>query len=676
MKPEQRIEILREQIRKHDHAYYVEADPTISDREYDELFLELQQLEKAHPELLSTDSPTQRVGGTPLKSFDQVQHAVPMLSLANTYSEEELLEFDKRVRGLLEGQKFQYVAELKYDGVAVAVQYRDGRLFLGATRGDGTVGDDITANLRTVQSLPLKIRPTEYEGKELSDFEVRGEAYMLNSDFLKLNEEREEQGEKTYANPRNTTAGTLKQLDPREVAKRSIQVVCYYLYAPQHNLKSHSENMQLLKKMGFPVSAYSKQCNDIQEVFDFINHIASIRESLAFQIDGIVIKVDSMRQQDELGTVARSPRWAIAYKYEAQKAQTILRDITIQVGRTGAVTPVAELEAVALAGSTIQRATLHNADYIEELDLRVGDTVIVEKGGEVIPKVSGRVLEKRPMDSQPFEFPSHCPCELHTVLHRPEGEANYYCVSAECPWQIRRRLEHFASRKAMDIEGLGEKVVEEFVQRSIVKSIADIYDVHKHVDVIKTLDGWGQRSIDKLLAGIEKSKEQPYSRVLFALGIRFVGEGTAKVLARAFPRYEDLRVATLEQLCEVNEIGDRIARSIIEFFSDESEQEMVQRLISAGLKFEQEQTQTQSNVLASNTFVLTGELSSMTRTKAGEYLESLGAKVSGSVSKKTSFLVAGESAGSKLTKATELGVTVLNEEQFLALLKSHGIELP
>ncbi|MBL8000121.1 MAG: NAD-dependent DNA ligase LigA, partial [Candidatus Kapabacteria bacterium] len=503
-------------------------------------------------------------------------------------------------------------------------------------------------------------------------FEVRGEVYLAREDFEHLNEQRLAAGHEAFANPRNTTAGTLKQLDAREVAKRPLQFVAYFLYADGIPLQSHSGNIAILQSLGFPIGMMPTRCSSINDVMQFIDTYESKRFELPFQIDGIVLKVDSLRQQEELGFVARSPRWAIAYKYEAQKATTLLKNITLQVGRTGAVTPVAELEPVLLAGSTISRATLHNEDYIRSLDLRIGDTVVIEKGGEVIPKVSAVILEKRPLNANSYHIPHFCPCDMKSELHRPDGEANYYCVASGCPWQIRRRIEHFASRKAMDIEGLGTKVVDELVTLGLIQSLDGLYNLHRHVDVLAERDGWGKRSIDKLLAAIEGTKSQPYQRVLYALGIRFIGEGTAKIVARAFPSLDVLRSATKEQLLAVNEIGERIADSLLEFFADESEQKMIACLVEAGLQFSQEAVGQQSTVLQGQTFVLTGELTSMTRARAGELIELHGGKVSSSVSKKTSYVVAGESAGSKLQKAQELGVSILNEEEFLALLERSG----
>jgi len=495
-KAESRINELRELIRKCDYAYYTEAQPFISDREYDKALEELIQLEKDNPALIIPDSPTQRVGGEPLKEFTTVVHDKPMLSLANTYSREEVTDFDRRVREILGDQPFKYVVELKYDGVACSLRYSKGKLSIGATRGDGISGDDITRNIRTIRSIPFSVQNNEIDGKILEDFEVRGEIFLHQDDFLKINEQRTEFGEKTFANPRNLTAGTLKLLDSKIVATRPLKMVCYYLDTSDITLTSHSENVLLLKKMGFPVSNYSRICGNIDEIFEFINEWELNRNELPFQIDGIVIKVDSLNQQKLLGFVARSPRWAIAYKYEAEKTSTLLKDITLQVGRTGVVTPVAELEPVFLAGSTISRATLHNYDYISERDIRIGDIVIIEKGGEVIPKVTSVVMEQRPANAVKFEFPELCSCHLHSPLARPEGEAAYFCNHPECPWQLKRRIEHFASRNALNIEGLGEKVVEQLVELGYLKNIADVFDLKNFRDELIKLDRWGEKSTD------------------------------------------------------------------------------------------------------------------------------------------------------------------------------------
>lgn len=668
---EQRAMELRNLLHSADHAYYVEAHPIMSDREYDALFKELESLELAYPELCSPDSPTQRVGGAPLKEFNQVAHKKPMLSLGNTYSEQEVRDFDQRVTDGLDNPIHPYVCELKVDGVAISLIYRNGILHQAITRGDGEVGDEITANIKTIKELPLKIHENPFN-TDIEEMEIRGEVYMEDAAFIALNAQRESDGEKTFANPRNLTAGTLKQLNSKEVAKRPLKIVCYYLDANrEETLISHAENLSLLKHMGFPTSAYSRKVEDIQQVMSFINEWEKQRESLPFGIDGIVVKVDSIPQQRILGSVARAPKWAIAYKYEAQKAETVLRDITYQVGRTGIVTPVAELEPVFLAGSTISRATLHNEDFIKSLDIRIGDTVIVEKGGDVIPKITGFNSSKRLTDAPAFEFAHQCPCPLETPLHHVEGEVQYLCLHPECPWQIRRRLEHFASRDAMNIDGLGEKVIDQFVEIGLLHSIADIYRLNLQRERILELDRWGVKSVDNLLESIERSKHQPFRKVLFGLGIRHVGEGIAKTLAQNFGSMQALKDATLEELQAIKEIGSSIALSIIEFFSDEHESKMLDSLIDAGLCFAMlpEEQEQKTDEFSGLTFVLTGELSLMTRKEATEEIEKRGGKVTGSVSKKTMFLIAGAHAGSKLKVAQELSIPILSEEDFAQVLQ-------
>lgn len=639
----------------------------ISDREYDALLAELEQLELAHPDLITSDSPTQRVSGAPIGTFETATHEIPMLSLANTYSREEVHDFDTRIRKALQGadivvpDHIDYVCELKIDGVAMSLHYVNGHLDRAVTRGDGERGDVVTQNIRTIRAIPLVLT-------EPVTVEVRGEVFMLESDFQALNHRMLEAGEEPYANARNTTAGTLKQKNTTEVAKRTLQFTAYWLWEEPLGAR-HSANVERLKHLGFPIGRDVRRCHGIEDVLDYIGTWEQQRHTLPFQIDGVVIKVDSLRLQDDLGSVARSPRWAIAYKYEAEKATTILQGITLQVGRTGVVTPVAELRPTLLAGSTISRATLHNEDYVRDLDLHLGDTVVIEKGGDVIPKVSGVVIEQRPSTSTPWHFPSTCPCPHHSHLHRPEGEANHYCTHSACPWQIRRRLEHFAGRDAMDIDGLGEKAIEQFVEAGLLHTIADIYDLRSNTEAILALDRWAPKSVERLLAGIQKSMEQPFERVLFALGIRFVGEGVAKILARAFGSMDALAVATLDQLTAVNEIGERIAASVIEFFQDPTERDVVTRLQQAGLRMERtEKTSTSGAAFAGKTFVLTGELVTMTRRQATEAIEERGGKASSSVSAKTTYVVAGAEAGSKLQKAQELGVQVIDEATFRQML--------
>lgn len=658
----ERINALRAQIRHHDVLYYVEARPTIADREYDALLRELQDLEQQHPSLITADSPTQRVGGAPIKTFATVKHARPMLSLANTYTAEELQDFDRRVKDGLEGLEPSYVCELKYDGVAMSLTYHDGQLVLAATRGDGEQGDDVTQNVRTIRSVPLHVDVKH-------EFEVRGEVYMLNADFEALNTAMEAQGEKPYANPRNLTAGTLKLKDPTDVAKRTLQFTAYFIDERNHvPATTHANGLSRLHTLGFPTSTAAKTCSTIQDVMGYVGQWDSKRHALPYNIDGIVIKVNDVRHQQELGFVARSPRWAIAFKYEAVKAETTLQDITLQVGRTGVVTPVAELSPTLLAGSTISRATLHNEDFVHELDLHIGDTVIIEKGGDVIPKVSGVVASRRPANARPWSMPHECPCDHKSPLHRPEGEANWYCDDSGCPWQVRRRIEHFASRDVMDIDGLGERAVNQFVEAGLLTDVGDIYDLPSREREVLELDRWAPKSFERLVAGIEQSKQQPYARVLFALGIRFVGEGVAKILARAFPSIELLLAATSEQLTSVNDIGERIAESVIDWCNDPHNRRLVERLAAAGLSMGAPQTEARSTVFAGLTFVFTGELTTMTRREAEEVVEAMGGKATGSVSAKTSYLVAGEAAGSKLTKAQTLGVPVLSEQEFRTMV--------
>lgn len=660
----EKIEQLRMEIRKHDHLYYAAARPELTDREYDELYKKLESLEAAHPELVTPNSPTQRVGGEPIAGFTTVNHAIPMLSLGNTYTREELESFDGRIRKALgDGVTFEYVCELKIDGVAMSLIYEGGALARAVTRGDGTKGDDVTKNIRTVRAIPLVVDATD------ESFEVRGEVFMLDADFTKLNEAMIEAGEEPYANARNTTAGTLKQKDSREVAKRELRFTSYWLEAPFLKSANHADNVAWLEDAGFPIGTDVRVCVDIEAVMAYISEWDTKRAGLPFQTDGVVVKVNSLRDQDELGFVARSPRWAIAYKFEALKASTTLNAITLQVGRTGVVTPVAELEPVLLAGSTISRATLHNEDFVSELGLRIGDGVEIEKGGDVIPKVVRVIESSRSAASAPWTFPTTCPCPNESTLHRPEGEANWYCTHGSCPWQLKRRIQHFVSRNGMDIDGLGEKAVDQFVDEGFLSSIADIYDLSQKREQILLLDRWAPKSVDRLLSGIERSKEQPYSRVLFSLGIRFVGEGVAKTITRVIPTLEKLSSATTEELEAINEVGRRIAESIVEFFQDESESAIVRRLVEAGLQFEMEETHVVAQVFAGKTIVVTGELETMGRREAKEAIESRGGKAAGSVSKKTSFLVAGASAGSKLLKAQELGTPVLSEAEFRALLR-------
>lgn len=658
-----RADQLRREILEHDHRYYVLAQPGIGDEEYDRLMRELLDLESAYPSLATPDSPTQRVGGQPTKEFAPVTHSPPMLSLANSYSEDDVRDFDRRIGELLGSERPSYVAELKIDGVAVTLRYSDGMFVLGATRGDGTRGDDITHNLRTLRQLPLRVLRAENIYKAI---EVRGEAFLTRSDFEQLNIVREQHDEKLFVNPRNATAGTLKLQDPRVVAARPIGLFAYTLFAPDAPLSAHSANLAVLAALGFPVNPHFRLCATIDEVIDYWRHWEAHRDELPYDIDGIVVKVDSLAHQRALGTIAKSPRWAIAFKFASRKAETVLRAIVVQVGRTGAVTPVAELAPVFVGGSTVSRATLHNEDYIAELDLRVGDTVIVEKGGDVIPKVSGVVADKRPSGALPFAMPASCPA-CGARIYRSEGEAHYYCENAECPAQVRGRIEHFAQRSAMDIEGMGEAAVEQLVTLGLLANVADIYQLFAHRKSLAELERWGAKSTANLLAAIEASKTQPYHRVLFALGIRHVGSGIAATLAEHFPSMALLRAATGETLQGVPAIGPAIAGSVVRFFSEQHNLDILHRLEAAGLAMIGEAAPTGGR-LRGQTFVLTGTLPSLTREEARILIEHHGGKVANSVSKNVQYVVAGEEAGAKLERARALGVPVVSEDDLKKLI--------
>ena len=659
-----RIQELAEKIREHDYKYYVLSQPTISDEKYDQLMRELAGLEEQFPSLRAPDSPTQRVGGQPTKEFPTVTHSVPMLSLANTYSEEELIDFDRRVGSLLNQETYRYIAELKIDGVAISLKYENGILVQGATRGDGVQGDEITNNLRTIRSIPLRVHPAP---NKLRTFEVRGEIYMKKKDFEKMNAERELAGEKVFVNARNSTSGTLKMQDPKIVAARRLNMFSYFLRSDDVQLKSHYENLELLKQMGFVVNEHIRVCKTIRDVKNFCDEWKDRRESLQYDIDGVVVKVDSLRQQENLGAVAKSPRWAIAYKFPAQKMETRLNGITLQVGRVGTITPVAELEPVFVGGTTVSRATLHNEDYIAELGLRVGDTVVVEKGGDVIPKVSAVNTAKRQKGSRPFTMPNVCPV-CGSKIYRPEGEAAYYCENSECPAQVRGRIEHFAHRGAMDIEGLGEAVIDLLVNEKLIHTLADIYTLKK--DRIVPLERMGEKSAQNLIDAIEQSKKQPFHKVIFALGIRFVGAGVAKLLADSFGSIERLQGASLEDLERVEGIGPRIAESVVRFFKEKHTRELIAKLQRAGVTMRSEKKKSSAQPFAGKIFVLTGTLTSMARDEAKERIEALGGKVTSSVSAKTNFVVVGSDAGSKLEKAVELGVQTVDEREFQKMLES------
>lgn len=666
---ENRIRELCDLINEHDYKYYVLADPVISDYDYDMLVKELERLEEENPEFVREDSPTRRVGKDLTKEFIPVNHTVPMLSLANTYSEEELYDFARRVRdGLPKGQEPEYVVELKIDGVSVSLKYENSSLKTAATRGDGTVGEDITANVRTIRSVPLKLKNNDAHAGKFDNIEVRGEIYIEVEEFNRLNRLRGEKGEKLFANPRNFTAGTVKLLDPRIVAMRPLNIFLYWLYAPEAKIETHYESLKMLQKLGFKVNSEFKLCKSIEEVINCCRYLEEKRTQLPYEIDGAVIKVNSFRHQRMLGTIAKSPRWAVAFKFKARQAVTKLREITWQVGRTGTLTPVAELEPVLLAGSTISRATLHNIEEIKRKDIRPGDMVVIEKGGDVIPKVVSVALEQRPEESLPAEAPQFCPV-CRSPLFRPENEVAIYCENHLCPAQIKGRITHFASRGAMDIEGLGESLIDLFVDRGFLKNYAGVYELKNRRDELIAIERLGKKSVDNLLQSVENSKSQPFARVLFALGIRYVGAGAARKLAAYFRSVESLISASPEEIEAVPEIGPSISKSVVKFFSDPRNMEIVESLRKEGLNFRDETRTAVSEGFLNKTFVLTGTLESMTRDEAAEIIMNAGGKVSSSVSKKTDFVVAGENAGSKLDKAKQLSVKILNEAEFLELAK-------
>ncbi len=665
--PQKRIEELRRLIREHDYRYYVLAQPVISDYEYDKLYKELLELEKTYPEFVTPDSPTQRVGSDITNEFKPIVHRIPMLSLSNTYNEEDLYDFNRKVKeGLSANEEVEYVCELKIDGVSVSIVYEDGILVRAATRGDGTVGEEITNNVKTIKLLPLSI-DTEIEGYKLKDVEVRGEIYMELRDFEKINSERELNGEKTFANPRNLVAGTIKLLDPKEVAKRPLKIFVYYLYSQDDELKEQFQNLELLEKMGLPVNPNYRLCKSMEDVITFCREWEDKRYTLPYEIDGAVIKVNSIRQQQMLGNIAKSPRWAVAFKFKARQEKTKLKKIVWQVGRTGTLTPVAELEPVFLAGSTISRATLHNIDEIRRKDIREGDTVIIEKGGDVIPKVVSVDLSLRPKDSIEVSLPDKCPV-CNSKFFKPEGEVAIYCENPACPAQIKGRIAHFASRGAMDINGLGESLINLFVELGYLKDIADIYSLKDKRDELIKIERLGEKSVDNLLKAIEESKKRNFDKVLFALGIRYVGAGAARKLAEHFGTIDNLRKASKEEVESVEDIGPSISNSIKRYFSDPKNLDILERLRRAGIQFNLEQKKLSSK-LGGKSFVLTGTLSSMSRDKAKELIVANGGKVLSAISKNTDYLVAGEKAGSKLDKARKLGVKIINEDEFLNMLK-------
>jgi len=660
------MDALVAELNQHNYNYYVLAMPTIGDYEFDKKLARLAELEKSNPDCADPNSPTQRVGGDITKNFITVNHKYPMLSLGNTYNEQDLRDFDERIRKAI-GDNFQYVCELKFDGLSISLTYENGKLLRAVTRGDGTKGDDVTNNVKTIHTIPHQIKTQAAP----EHFEIRGEIFMHKAAFLRLNAAREELGEIPYANPRNFASGTIKMQDSKEVAKRPLDGFIYFLYTDKNEFKNHWESLNAVKDWGFHVCEHNKLVNNIDDVLAFIHHWEQERFKLSYDIDGIVIKVNSYAQQQELGFTAKSPRWAISYKYKAAEVQTILEKVTYQVGRTGAVTPVANLKPVLLAGTTVKRATLHNANEIERLDLHEGDTVFVEKGGEIIPKIIKVNLDERKPDSPKVVYLHHCP-ECGTELIRKEGEAVHYCPNDEgCPPQIVGKIQHFISRKAMNIDGLGDETIETFFKHDLVAHISDLYTLHKKADQLKTLDRFGERSIENMLSGIEKSKEMPFEKVLFGLGIRYVGETVAKKLAAGVKNIDNLSKATVEELIAIDEIGQRIAESIVEYFAKNEHLQQIELLKLAGLRFEIEEKiiELASDTLIGKTFVISGVFEKYSRDELKDLIEANGGKILSGISGKLNYLVAGDNMGpSKLEKATKLNIPIISDEELIKMI--------
>lgn len=649
-----RIQELTEKLNKANYEYHTLDKPTMSDFSYDKLLKELIDLEGKYPAFKLPDSPTQKIGGLVLERFDKVKHNVPMMSLSNVFDEDELIAFDRRVSQTV--SEYTYISELKIDGLAVNLRYEKGKFMQAATRGNGTIGEDITENVRTIKSLPLVL-------SEPLDIEVRGEIFMPHKSFNKANEERLANNQTLFANPRNAAAGTIRQLDTKVVAKRHLDIFCYTLVNAEQIVDTQEEALNYLKRLGFKINDNFKKHHRVDALYKAIQSYDELRKTLPYDTDGVVIKVNEFKLHEAIGYTAKAPKWATAYKFSPEEAQTTLKDITFQIGRTGAVTPVAELKPVFLSGSTIARATLHNEDYILDKDIRVGDIVNIHKAGEIIPEVIGPVLEKR-NHQKPFVMIDTCPvCEA--PLERKEGEAAYYCTNPECPGKHMNRLIHFASRAAMDIDTLGEKVVETFHELGFLNSIADIYRLKDHKDELMTLPGFGIKKVDKLMKAIEASKSQTLDRLLFGLGIKHVGAKVAKILVHTYGSLDALKEASIEELTDIRDIGEMIAESVIAYFKDDTHVALIEQLKGFGLNLSFEKTDIITHEFTGKTFVLTGKLERFTRQEASTMIEQLGGKVTGSVSKKTDFVLAGSDAGSKLKKAEALGVKVFDEEAFL-----------
>jgi DNA ligase (NAD+) len=661
---QQKILALREELNKHNYNYYVLDNATISDYEFDIKLKELEKLEEENPQFFDANSPTQRVGGEITKNFETVAHKNRMYSLDNSYSKEDLLDWEKRIQKMLGSSDIEYTCELKYDGASINLTYENGKFVKAVTRGDGFQGDDVTTNIRTIKSIPLSLTMDF-----VRDFEMRGEIILPLDGFQKMNEERVANGEEAYRNPRNTASGSLKLQDSAEVAKRPLDCLLYQVVTDERKYKTHFESLEAARKVGFKVPKTIILAKSIDEVFEFVNHWDVKRNELPYETDGIVIKVNNLQQQEELGYTAKAPRWAIAYKFKAEQVSTVLQEITYQVGRTGAITPVANLEPVQLAGTIVKRASLHNADQIEKLDIRVNDTVFVEKGGEIIPKIIAVDLSKRSEDSVLTVYATHCP-ECNTELIRTEGDAKHYCPNEfGCAPQITGRIQHFISRKAMDIDGLGGETVDLLRKEGLIQNYADLYDLR--VEQVIPLERMAEKSAQNMVAGIEKSKEIPFEKVLFALGIRFVGETVAKKLAKHFKSIDNLMTADFETLIAVDEIGDRIAQSIIDFSNDLGNIQLIDRLKSYGVQLQvsAESLENQTDKLQGNIFVVSGVFHQMSRNELKKAIEDNGGKVSSSISKKTNYIVAGDNMGpSKLAKAQDLGIPIISEQDFIDMI--------
>ncbi len=664
---QQQIQELSAELKQHNYNYYVLAMPTIADFDFDQKLEQLNQLEKEFPEFADADSPTKRVGGFITKEFVTVKHRWPMLSLGNTYNEQELVEFDQRIRKAI-GDNFEYVCELKFDGLSMSLTYENGKLVRAVTRGDGTQGDEVTTNVRTIHSIPKKLDKGDYPDL----FEIRGEVFMHLKAFERLNKERTDNGEVAYANPRNFASGTMKLQDSAEVARRPLDCFLYGLYTEKTLFKTHWESLEAVKSWGFHVDDHSRLCSDINGVLDFINHWDKERFNLSYDIDGIVIKVNNYSQQQELGFTSKSPRWAISYKFKAERVETELLQVSYQVGRTGAVTPVANLKPVLLAGTTVKRATLHNADEItERLKLHEHDTVYVEKGGEIIPKIISVNLDKRVPGAKAIEYITHCPA-CDTALLRNEGEAAWYCPNDEgCPPQIMGKMQHFIGRKAMNIDGLGDETIDTLYSRGFVKHISDLYRLHEHSAELKQMGRFGEKSINNMLDGIEKSKQMPFEKVLFGMGIRYIGETVAKKLVAHFKTIDNLMAASLEELTAADEIGGRIAQSIIDYFADKSHKEEIEKLRSHGLQFiaEEKEVTLASNKLAGQSFIISGVFETFSRDELKDIIEQNGGKILSSISAKLNYVVAGDNMGpAKLEKAQKLNIPIISDKELLDLI--------